>query len=243
MRRVWTAAYCAFVVMCLISVSAASQESVGADPLGGWGDAEFIEYMEAGDADRPVVSADALGNAIVVWEQWDGYRHSIWSNRYVYLEGWGPAERLDSTMVENALTPHVDTDGSGNAVAVWQQYDGVRYNIWSNRYVVGEGWGTPQTIETHSEDAGLAQGGVDRRPGDAVSLVRDVDPAADGEIVLARPGQLVLLGPDDGQRRVHAHDALRHVEGEAEVDAFGRAGLFLVHHVQQIDMVQPVDHA
>lgn len=161
MRMVSTAAYCAFVVMCLISVSAASQVGLGADPLGGWGDAELLEYMEAGDADRPVVSADALGNAIVVWEQWDGYRHSIWGNRYVYNEGWGPAERLDSTMVENALTPHVDTDGSGNAVAVWQQFDGVRYNMWSNRYVVGEGWGTPQTIETHSEDAGPAQVVVD----------------------------------------------------------------------------------
>jgi hypothetical protein len=28
----------------------------------------------------------------------------------------------------------VAADAAGNAVAVWRQYDGTRYNIWANRF-------------------------------------------------------------------------------------------------------------
>src|SRR5262249_11424678 len=45
-------------------------------------------------------------------------------------------------------------DSNGNAVAVWQQSDGTHFNIWSNRYSAGTGWGTAAKIET--DDTGDA---------------------------------------------------------------------------------------
>ena len=46
-------------------------------------------------------------------------------------------------------------DASGNATAVWYQYDGTRYNVWANRYSPAAGtWGTAVLIETNN--AGLA---------------------------------------------------------------------------------------
>ncbi len=39
-------------------------------------------------------------------------------------------------------------------MAVWQQHDGTRRNIWANRYTAGSGWGTAALIE--SEDDGGA---------------------------------------------------------------------------------------
>ena len=41
-------------------------------------------------------------------------------------------------------------DGSGNAVAVWQQSDGTRDNIWANRYTPSGGWGTATLIESNN---------------------------------------------------------------------------------------------
>ncbi len=47
----------------------------------------------------------------------------------------------------DAEAPSVGFDASGQALAVWRQSDGVRYNLWANRYVPGAGWGTAAPIE------------------------------------------------------------------------------------------------
>ena len=53
--------------------------------------------------------------------------------------GWGTAVLIETDNVGNAYNPQVAVDESGNAIAVWKQFDGTRSNIWANRYVVGEG--------------------------------------------------------------------------------------------------------
>jgi len=42
-------------------------------------------------------------------------------------------------------------DSNGNALSVWKQSDGTRYNIWSNRYTAGFGWGLAELIETNDD--------------------------------------------------------------------------------------------
>ncbi len=116
----------------------------------GWGTAELIETDDSGHAYRPQVAFDGSGNAMAVWEHFDFTRSSIWSNRYVVGTGWGTAELIETENLGDALFPQVAVDGSGDATAVWQQLDGVRYNIISNRYVVGTGWGTATLIETEN---------------------------------------------------------------------------------------------
>jgi hypothetical protein len=113
----------------------------------GWGTAELIETDNAGDAEPPQVAVDVGGNAVAVWRQDDGTRENIWSNRYVAGSGWGTAELIETDNAGDAGYPHVAV-GGGSAVAVWKQSDGTRDNIWSNRYVAGAGWGTAELIET-----------------------------------------------------------------------------------------------
>ncbi|MEO8523779.1 MAG: hypothetical protein ABI460_03570 [Caldimonas sp.] len=121
----------------------------------GWGTAELIETDNAGDAARfsaPEIAFDRSGNALAVWEQSDGTRTNIWSNRYTAGAGWGTAQLIETDNAGRALNPSLAFDGSGNALAVWEQSDGTINNIWSNRYAAGVGWGTAQLIET--DDAG-----------------------------------------------------------------------------------------
>jgi len=128
----------------------------------GWGEAQLIEANEVGFAMLPQVSADGSGNAVAVW-----YRNSevsrldIWANRYEVGIGWGEAQLIETDDVGNAEKPQVAVDASGNAIAVWYQFDGTRLNIWSNRYVVGTGWGAPQLAETDDEVAYSADVAVD----------------------------------------------------------------------------------
>src|SRR5207247_9913943 len=58
--------------------------------------------------------------------------------RYVGDVGWQSPVRV-SVGVCNAFDPSIAMDGAGNAVAVWAECDGVRFNAWARRYVVGDG--------------------------------------------------------------------------------------------------------
>jgi len=136
----------------------------------GWMTAQLIESDDSGDASEPRVATDSLGNAVAVWSQSDGIRSNIWSNRYVTGVGWGSPQLIETDNAGGASAPELAVDSSGNAVAAWWQFDGIRSNIWSNRFVVGIGWGTAQLIETDS--SGTASGphvAVDRS-GNAVAV-------------------------------------------------------------------------
>ena len=80
-------------------------------------------------------------------------------------------------------------------------------------------------------------------PGHAVLPVRHIDPAAHGEPVLARPGQLVDFRPNDRPGNVHPHRAAGHVESEAQMHAFLLTHCRLVERIDDVHPVQPVDHA
>jgi predicted enzyme related to lactoylglutathione lyase len=121
---------------------------------GGWGIAERIEADNAGSALRPQVAIDSSGNALAVWSQDDGARLNIWANRYTPTGGWGIAERVETDNAGSAFNPQVAVDPNGNAVTVWSQDDGTRFNIWSNRYTPTGGWGIAELIET--DNAGNA---------------------------------------------------------------------------------------
>ena len=98
-----------------------------------WGTAELIETDDNGNALTPQIAFDNAGNAMAVWEQNDGTMFNIWAN---YFDGtdWGTAELIETDDVGGAVNPQFAIDSEGNAMVVWQQNDGTRYNIWANYY-------------------------------------------------------------------------------------------------------------
>ena len=144
-------------------------------PSGGWGTATLIETDNAGDAMWPRVAMDGSGNAVAVWEQSDGIRFNVWANRYTPSGGWGTAMLIETDNAGNAQYPSVTMDGSGNAVAVWEQSDGIRFNVWANRYTPSGGWGTAALIETdNAGDALYPQVAMDGS-GNAVAVWEQSD--------------------------------------------------------------------
>lgn len=69
-------------------------------------------------------------------------------------KAWQPAVVID-TGSGDALAPRLAFDRAGNAMAVWQQAEGARTDIWANRFTNGSGWGSAVRIE--STDLGSAQ--------------------------------------------------------------------------------------
>ncbi len=141
----------------------------------GWEGAQLIETDDTGDASYPQVAMDGNGTAVVVWSQFDGTRNSIWSNRYVPGTDWEGAQLIEANDAGNAMNPRVAMDDSGNAVAVWELYDGTLYHVWSNRYVSGTGWGTAELIETEDAMNALSPQVAMDGSGNAVAVWRLAD--------------------------------------------------------------------
>ena len=116
-------------------------------PGSGWGSATLIEPADAGDSQFPQIAWDGSGNAMAVWQQNDGTQYNIWANRYVPGSAWGSETLIETIDAGNSGFPQIAFDGSGNALVLWEQFDGTQYNIWANRYVTGSGWGFPTRVD------------------------------------------------------------------------------------------------
>jgi hypothetical protein len=122
----------------------------------GWGAAALTEAANGYAAD-PQVVMDRNGNAIAVWRQHDGTANSIYYNRYVLGTGWGAAGTLLEATNGSADRPQVSIDDNGNAIFVWEQFDGTANSIYANRYVNGVGVGAAAAIEAAAGPARTAQ--------------------------------------------------------------------------------------
>ncbi len=114
---------------------------------GAWDGVDTIE-TGAADGDAPQVGIDAAGNAIAVWHQLTGARRDVWWNRYTAGAGWGTAALLETDDAGDAINPAIAVAPSGEAVAVWEQSDGTRSNIWARRFTVAGGWADATLVET-----------------------------------------------------------------------------------------------
>ena len=106
----------------------------------GWGDPEKIGDIEAGNAFRPQIAADDLGNALAVWYQHDGGAFSLYANSYTNGTGWGEAELIETGDEGDAYYPALAMDKNGTATVVWKQRDGSYFNVWANSYDPETGW-------------------------------------------------------------------------------------------------------
>ncbi len=98
----------------------------------GWASAELLETNNT-YADFPRVAVDASGNAMAVWNQ---YR-SHYFNRYVPGTGWSTAALVIAGSIytnEPTQAARFAFDASGNALAVWPEFDGTTYNIVGSRF-------------------------------------------------------------------------------------------------------------
>lgn len=116
----------------------------------GWSAPLRVDAGATGSADAPRLTVDTQGNAVAVWAQSEGARYDLWGARYTPAGGWGAPVLLEHQDVDSASSPDVAMDGAGNALVVWTHSDGSQYSIWGNRFVVGQGWGTAQQLETHA---------------------------------------------------------------------------------------------
>jgi hypothetical protein len=104
-------------------------------------------------AQNPQVAMDNNGNAIITWEQSDGSNIQIFKSEYRGGVWTHPSSLLDniSPNGQNAYAPQVAMDNSGNAIIVWRQSDGSKYQIFKSEYRGGV-WTHPSFSDHISPD-------------------------------------------------------------------------------------------
>jgi len=68
---------------------------------------------------------------------------AIQSARYLVAGGWQASVVVSNNTLGECYDPHIAMDGAGNALAVWQEQNGVGAYGGASRYVTGSGWGVP----------------------------------------------------------------------------------------------------
>jgi hypothetical protein len=135
----------------------------------GWEAAVPLED-DAGQAHAPAIAVDERGDAIVVWLRTDGSRISVWGNRFLNGEGWGPATRLETDDRGDAEWLRLARDRGGGAIAVWRQSDGARLRVVANRFAAATGWRGDGVIQPDlTSDAGLPEVAVNAA-GEAIAI-------------------------------------------------------------------------
>lgn len=115
----------------------------------GWGTAELIETIDSGSSLYPTVFVNPSGEAVVAWRQFTPSGFTVWANIYVPGVGWGSAERIDTSEPDFLYGPDVVMDDDGNAMVIWSKGALSVYNMFSNRYEAGSGWGTEEPVESY----------------------------------------------------------------------------------------------
>ena len=123
-----------------------------------WDIAAVIETDDEGHAYNPKIAFDTFGNVIAVWWQHDGSVQSIWANQYdAKTKLWGTATVIEDDDTGDAYNPEISIDASGNAIAVWRQFDGKVDSIWANHFdAKTRVWGTK--AELRKNNSGNAYG-------------------------------------------------------------------------------------
>ena len=120
----------------------------------GWGAGMLIQSDNTTLASEPEIAMDAVGNASVVWTQFDAAAGGIWTNRYTAGAGWAVAQSITSD--SRARTPAIAVDNQNGALAAWLLPDSATYqsNVYASRYT-GR-WDAPVRVQRNTAATGRA---------------------------------------------------------------------------------------
>ncbi len=104
------------------------------------------------NAYNPQIAVNGPGDVVVSWYYYDGVNYIIQAAAQPFRGNWStPANLSDNG--ENASAAAIGIDSSGNAIAVWQIYNGTNYIIQSAHLPFGGAWSSPENISTFGVDA------------------------------------------------------------------------------------------
>jgi hypothetical protein len=135
----------------------------------GWAAQVPTETSATGDNTDPTVTFAGDGTVVAAWDYHDPVksRDDLYSAVYTPGTGWAAPFIVDTDDTGGAFASPIATDGKGNVMVVWRQYDGTNYPVFARRYLPGFGW----EATTHK----ITDGGVDTSGTEQPSFALDAN--------------------------------------------------------------------
>jgi hypothetical protein len=129
------------------------------------------------DADTPRVAMDARGNALGLWERSDGtntrieaaYRRVVGQTAFSFA-----APAIISAAGADAHAPEIAFDKKGNALALWERFDGANFRIEAALRPLEGSFAAADMISAGGRDADSPRVAVDKK-GNALAVWRRSD--------------------------------------------------------------------
>ncbi len=100
-----------------------------------------------GEGENPQVALDSGGDAVIVWEIFNGSNYIVESANKPAGGAWGAPVKLSATG-ENGFLGGVSVDGGGDAVAVWQRWNGSKYVVQAASKPADGAWASAVDLST-----------------------------------------------------------------------------------------------
>jgi hypothetical protein len=120
------------------------------------------------NASFPEVAVDGQGNAIAVWRRFDGTNFIVQAAVRAAGGSFGAPQGL-SAAGQKAGFPEVAVHGQGNAIAVWQRFDGTNFIVQAAVRAAGGSFGAAQDLSAAGQTANDPQVAVDGQ-GNAIAV-------------------------------------------------------------------------
>jgi hypothetical protein len=104
------------------------------------------------NAIAPGVAIDAAGEAVAVWDRFDGEHQIIQATAHPADGSWTPPRDL-SAPGRNGEEPQVAVTPGGEALAVWERFDGRVDAIQAATRTPGGAWSGPRNVSTREHSA------------------------------------------------------------------------------------------
>jgi hypothetical protein len=129
-------------------------------PGSGWSEAEVL--IEAEGNAEPALAGDTKGTVILAMQYFcPGFGFCIAASIYRDALGWTEPEVINPGLVTRSQHARVAMNANGDAVVVWEEFDGQSSDVWTSRWSPSEDWGEPVLLETQAGDAANPQVAID----------------------------------------------------------------------------------
>lgn len=129
-------------------------------PGSGWSEAEVL--MEAEGNAEPALAGDTRGSTILVMQSFcPGFGFCIAASIYRDALDWTEPHVINPGRVTRSQHARVAMNANGDAVVVWEEFDGQSSDVWTSQWSPSGDWSEPVLLETQPGDAANPQVAID----------------------------------------------------------------------------------